>query len=460
MTAVKWAVRMTVLVALLAWPGAAFAAPDNDNPVDPTVNPAFNLGPTSFGPGDTTSATTLDGEALTASDATGGRCLANGTQAQDPSTEPGTRVVKTLWWTFKGTGGPVVVSSYFSEFDTVLSAWTRESDGFLHFQRCNDDIDPNDFTSEFVLDTTVLNKTYYVQLGGCDGCGTPDHGSAVIYAQPPPANDKRAGARSIPLNTNADGATYAARTDTGEKAACTQPGGSSPYGKTVWYRFSIPKAGTVTVDASGFDTAIALFQPGATQAIDCRFNASGGATSLPRHLGAGTYEVQVGGVGPGLAASRGTLNLKVNFVADTGPVVTPPPVVVTPPPVILPPTPQPLARVRTTFEHLGVWGATGRFTALTLRNVPAGATVRVTCKGQGCRKKRIVKRVRKATARLKLAKAMRRNNHLRPRALIEVRVTAPKRIGKVFQFRIRAFKPPSTKTLCLAPGTKRPRRCS
>ena len=62
--------------------------------------------------------------------------------------------------------------------------------------------------------------------------------------------------------------------------------------------------------------------------------------------------------------------------------MTPPPVIVTPPPTI--------ARIRTTFGHLGVWGATGRFTALTLRSVPAGATVRVTCKGKGCRKKKMV----------------------------------------------------------------------
>ena len=72
-----------------------------------------------------------------------------------------------------------------------------------------------------------------------------------------------------------------------------------------------------------------------------------------------------------------------------------------------------------------MWGSTGRFTALTLRSVPAGATVRVTCKGKGCRKKKIVKKVRKATSRYKLAKLMRRNNRLRPRALVEVRVTAP-----------------------------------
>jgi hypothetical protein len=277
MTAVKWAVRMTALVVLLAWPGAAFAVPENDNYFDPP-NADFNLGPGDFGQESNADATTYSPEPLTNQDTTGGRCLPNGTLAQDPSNEPGARATKTLWWSFTGTGGPIVVSTYFSGFDTVLSAWTLEGvnpNKLFHFQGCNDDVNPSDFTSEFALDTTVLNKTYYVQVGGCDTCMTLDHGTVFIYAQPPPANDKRAGARTISLNTNVPGATYAARTDTGEKTTCAQPGGSSPYGKTIWYRFSIPRAGTVTVDASGFDAAIALFQPGAAQAMDCRFNASG-----------------------------------------------------------------------------------------------------------------------------------------------------------------------------------------
>ena len=40
-----------------------------------------------------------------------------------------------------------------------------------------------------------------------------------------------------------------------------------------------------------------------------------------------------------------------------------------------------------------------------------------------------------------------------------MRVTAPNRIGKVFRFKIRSFKAPSRKTLCLPPGAKKPRAC-
>ena len=116
--------------------------------------------------------------------------------------------------------------------------------------------------------------------------------------------------------------------------------------------------------------------------------------------------------------------------------------------------------MRSTYDHLGVWGATGKFTTLDILNVPAKAKITVTCRGKGCKRKRFVKNVRRATKRVKLAKSMRRNRKLRPGAVVEVRVTAPNRIGKVFRFKIRSFKAPSRKTLCLPPGAKKPRACS
>ena len=456
---------MAALVALLAWPGAAFGAPVNDDPFDPPVA-ASNLVPPDFAQVSNDTATTYAGEPLTAGDGTNGRCQENGTQMQGPGAE-GSQATKTVWWSFTGTGGPLTISSYLSNFDTVLSVWILDhsnSTPQFVFRRCNDDIAyPDDLTSELVL-PSVNGQIYYVQVGGCDGCAidgdpTLDHGNAALYVYPPPPNDRRGAPRSIALNTIVTTPTWGALTDTGEKLTCESAAGNAPFAKTAWYQFTTPSAGTVSVDASGVDAAISLYPGTSTTALGCAFSPTGGAASLSRHLDAGTYLAQVGGLGGGVAASRGVQSVKVNFAADPPP--PPPPVVVTPPPVVITePPPQTLARVRSTFEHLGVWGATGRFTALTVRSVPAGATVRVTCKGKGCRKKKTVKKVRKATSRLKLASAMRRNNRLRPRALVEVRVTAPGRIGKVFQFRIRAYKPPVTKTLCLPPGAKKPTRCS
>ena len=58
-----------------------------------------------------------------------------------------------------------------------------------------------------------------------------------------------------------------------------------------------------------------------------------------------------------------------------------------------------------------------------------------------------------------LAKLFKRAK-LKPGAVLEVRVTQPGAIGKVFRFTIRKKKAPKQQTLCLAPGAKAPSACS
>jgi hypothetical protein len=459
------ALSAIALLVLLAFPVVAFAAaPGNDDPFDPP-EPAFDLVAPTFLQESNAEATTYDGEPLSTTDGTNGRCQDNGTELQGP-TATGTRVTKTLWWTFSGTGGPMTVSAWLSDFDTVLTVWTLEGtdpNRFFVFQKCNDDVDFSirDLTSELVLNT-IQDQTYYVQVGGCSGCtadgaSTRDSGTAGLYLYPPPANDRRASAQTAPLNTNVAGETWGALVDSGERTSCTTSNGTVPFAKTAWYRVVVPKTGTLTLDAGGYDTAVTLYPGSSPTPVACNFNPSGGTSSLSRHLGPGTYLAQVGGVGNGVGASRGDLNFKASFVGDPPPPTPTPSPAVTPAPTPIPPTPTP--RIASTFEHLGVWGATGRFTLLDIVNVPAGAKVQATCKGKGCKKKRIVKRIRTKTRRVHLAKALRRDRRLHPGAVVEVRVTAPGRIGKVFRFRIRAYKPPALKTLCLRPGATRPGSC-
>ena len=143
----------------------------------------------------------------------------------------------------------------------MLAVWTLEGtdpNKFFQFQKCNDDVDftNRDLTSELVLNT-VAGKTYYVQVGGCsaceaDGATTPDSGNVGLYIYPPPGNDRRANAQAVPLNTNVEGETWGALVEPGERTTCASSNGTAPLGKTAWYRFSTPKAGNVTVDASGF----------------------------------------------------------------------------------------------------------------------------------------------------------------------------------------------------------------
>jgi hypothetical protein len=456
------AIRRTagLAVALLCLlPAAAWAAPANDNYFDPP-NAAFHLaaGTGEFdtaATGGTAPATTYTNEPMSTTDDTESRCAENGQLTQ--GTGVGSRITKTVWWSFTGTGGPVTVSSYFSNFDTVLAVWTLENDGF-HFVRCNDDVDvPNgDLSSELVF-TSTANETYYVQVGGCNACTfdgdpTPDSGSLGLYVYPPPANDRRTGAQTVNPGQNVPRDTLGAQADAGETQSC----GGRAYGKTVWYRFVVPKTGTATIDASGFDSAVALYAGSSTAPLGCRVGPADGATSLSRHLGPGTYFAQVGGQGAGFAAARGDLNTRVTFVADPDPgggTTTPPP---TTPPVITTPK---VTKVSSSYDYEGVWGATSKFTALDVLRAPAGSKIVVTCKGKGCRKKRIVKRVRRAQRRVPLAKLMRRNGRLRPKTVVEIRVTAPGKIGKVFRFRIRPFNRPARTTRCLRPGAKRTTAC-
>jgi hypothetical protein len=100
-----------------------------------------------------------------------------------------------------------------------------------------------------------------------------------------------------------------------------------------------------------------------------------------------------------------------------------------------------------------------RVRQLAVRKVPARGKVQVRCSGKrrGCPLKRKNVRVKKHRASLtKLFKKAR----LRRGAVIEVRVTAPDTMGTVLRYTIRAGKLPRKRELCLAPGTRRPKRCS
>jgi streptogramin lyase len=96
-------------------------------------------------------------------------------------------------------------------------------------------------------------------------------------------------------------------------------------------------------------------------------------------------------------------------------------------------------------------------TKLVVMKPPSGTTIRVTCKGRGCPRKRTVK-VQRGKRQVKLTKFVRRAK-LKPGARLEVRVTQPGTIGKVRRITVRSGKPPRIQDLCLRPGARKPGRC-
>ena len=301
----------TVAVLLVALPGTALAAPVNDmranasqidigdfqqtNNVGATVNPA--------------------GEALTSSGDVDG-CETDGTAGPT-----GSQLTKTVWWRFVGTGEPLTISTKLSDFDTVVAVYTESTDPAnpgLIFEGCNDDAGDGGLGSEVVIPTDD-NLEYFIQVGGCDQCPpgpgpyTPDEGNIAISLDEPPANDERGAARTIPLNTTVENFTFGALSNSSEAVTCA----GVDFDKTVWYRFTTPAAGTLTLTASGFPLVSNLYNAGGSR-LQCA-TGSGTSATLSRKVGAGTYFVQVGGKGVGTGAFDGRLNLRAGWVKDPDP---------------------------------------------------------------------------------------------------------------------------------------------
>ena len=118
-----------------------------------------------------------------------------------------------------------------------------------------------------------------------------------------------------------------------------------------------------------------------------------------------------------------------------------------------------LLRIRSGVSH--VWKFTSQSTVvvrLVVSAVPAGARVGLRCGGAGCPFSRTT--VRPDRRRRADATGRFRGARLRPGAVIEVRVTARRAIGKVARFTVRPGALPKQTELCLAPGRKKPVKCA
>jgi hypothetical protein len=95
------------------------------------------------------------------------------------------------------------------------------------------------------------------------------------------------------------------------------------------------------------------------------------------------------------------------------------------------------------------------FRSLSVKGVPKGATVRVTCKGKGCPKKVFTKKNARGSVTLKpyVRKSLRKG------IVLTVSVTKPGAVGMVKTITIRASKAPKITTACLQPGAKKPSSC-
>jgi plastocyanin len=87
---------------------------------------------------------------------------------------------------------------------------------------------------------------------------------------------------------------------------------------------------------------------------------------------------------------------------------------------------------------------------------PPGSRVAIHCQGRSCGARDQVRLIRTSSQRLRFPALQRR---MRAGVVLEIRITAPGKIGKYTRFRLRRAKPPSRIDGCLAPGQATPTPC-
>jgi hypothetical protein len=97
---------------------------------------------------------------------------------------------------------------------------------------------------------------------------------------------------------------------------------------------------------------------------------------------------------------------------------------------------------------------------LSVGGLVAPAQVELRCKGPGCPSRAARKRIRvgRGARPVDLLRTLGRPR-LRPGAVVQVRVTKPGRLGRIVRYRIRDLKLPAVRSTCIAPGSRKERKC-
>jgi hypothetical protein len=376
---------------------------------------------------------------------------------------------RTLWWWVRGTGRPVTVTTAGSNFDTVLALFL--SDPTERTAECSDDSDnvpptPSGETIEF---PTEAGQTYNIQVGGCSFesssvCG-PGTGTVRIEARSaPPGNDDRSNAAPLTSNVQVRGENFAATEQPGEVLSCRTGGGDSPYGRTVWYRWSpppptdrpqAPAKGTAvfSVESPEFDSVLAVYAGAASTPARCHDDPTRASDSLiEMPVSSGEYVIQVGGYRGSSYAAQEPFTVRVDYrpstdrdddgVANTADCE--------PDNIFVSPHYDGLGKDCVggvaKWPRLGAdvkWDTVRYARALRISKLQAvkvrrGSTITIRCRGRGCpsRRPHRIRRTKRATIQL-LDRRLRRA-FLRRGASVQVRITKPGHVGDVETWQVRA----------------------
>ncbi len=205
---------------------------------------------------------------------------------------------RSLWWTWVAPdNGTLSLSTAGSTFDTLLGVYTGSAVGALTAVAANDDGGP-EYTSALSLAVT-RGTAYQIAVDGYGGAnGRVRLVLGFLAAGARPANDNFA-ARTVLTGSQVSVAatTAGATKETGEPNHAGSAGGSS-----VWWSWTAPGDGTLTLSTEGssFDTVLAVYTGTAFNALSLvgadDDGGDAGSSRLALPVRAGTvYQIAVDG---------------------------------------------------------------------------------------------------------------------------------------------------------------------
>lgn len=233
------------------------------------------------------SATAISGTSGTIAGTTAGATK----EAGEPS-HAGVAGARSVWysWTAPATG-PVTIDTIGSAFDTLLGVYTGTAVSALTAKASNDD--SGGAQSKLTFAATA-GTTYRIAVDGKAGA------AGAVTLRWDQFNDNLAAARVIGGQSGtATATTVNATRETGEPTH-----GGSGGARSIWFAYTAPKAGTLTIDTfgSGFDTLLGGYTGTAVNALTLKKandDAGGGYQSqIAFAVTSGTvYRIAVDGYG-------------------------------------------------------------------------------------------------------------------------------------------------------------------
>ncbi len=252
----------------------------------------------------------IDGVNLTVS----GHNVGSSVEVGEPSHD-GFPPRSSVWWTWTpATSGTVTISTGGSIFDTILSVYTGANVGTLIPVASNDDFDyPNTLTSEVSFFANA-GVPYQIAVSAF-ATGQAGLGNILLHLGRSPANNNFAGRLTL-TGELAEGSaqTVGATLEANEPV----PNINFPGSRSVWWTWTAPRSGNVTLstDGSSFNTILAAYTGAVINGlslvgenndrVDVKIR-----TSLLSFAAVGgtTYQIQLAGVEDLSGLARLTLTL-------------------------------------------------------------------------------------------------------------------------------------------------------